>query len=64
MPIHRHAPGEVAALPGMYALVDHFGVPLGFTSWFAKGERLPLVAAVDLVWYVLVDTRIESAQAA
>jgi hypothetical protein len=65
MPIYRLAPGEAAPLPGMYALVDHWGTPLGYTGWFEKGDRLPLVTATtELTWYVLVDASIDNAQAA
>jgi hypothetical protein len=64
MAILHQTPGEAALAPGIYALVGHYGEQLGFTGWFDKGERLPLVAANDLVWYVLVDISIENAQAA
>jgi hypothetical protein len=63
--ILRQAPGEAALVAGTYALVGHYGEPLGLTQCCEKGEGLPLVAATDqLVWFVLVDKSIETAQAA
>jgi hypothetical protein len=64
MAILRHAPGEVAPVAGLYALVGHYGEPLGFAERYEKGERLPLVAADQLVWFVCVESSTETAQAA
>jgi hypothetical protein len=59
MPIVRSQPGEVARFSSTYALVGHYGEPVGVAVWRNAGERLPLVAvAVEHeppVWYVLAD---------
>ncbi len=66
MVILRLAPGEPAPWAGTYALVGHYGEPIGFAKRCAKGDRLPLAAANadGPLWYVLVDFSTMDAQAA
>lgn len=66
MVILRFQPGEFAPMAGMYALVGHFGEPSGFAVKCTQGERLPLTAvgADGPLWFVLVDSSGEDAQAA
>jgi hypothetical protein len=60
----RLDPGTTALVAGTYSLVGHFGEPLGFTEWFDKGERLPLVAVDEAVYFALVERSTRKAEAA
>jgi hypothetical protein len=64
--ILRQAPGETALLPGTYALVGHFGAPIGYSVKVGKGERLLLTAIAHdgPLWWSLVDISTEAIQAA
>jgi hypothetical protein len=64
MAILRQSPGEATLVAGTYALVDHYGEPMGFSAWFDVGDRLPLVATDEVVWFALTDRTVENAQAA
>ena len=64
MAILRHAPGERVPIAGIYALVGHYGEPMGFAEWFDEGEELPLAFANGPLWFVLTDEVEEAAQAA
>lgn len=64
MAILRHAPGERVEIAGTYALVGHFGEPMGFAKWFEVGDRLPLAVADGPLWYVLVDVPAVGSKAA
>jgi hypothetical protein len=55
MAILRHAPGERVPIAGTYALVGHYGDPMGYSAWFDEGDELPLAYATAPLWYVLVD---------
>jgi hypothetical protein len=67
MTILRYAPGESAPSAGMYALVGHFGEPIGVAIWCEKGAKLPLAAvAEDIgpIWYFQIGAEIPSRLAA
>lgn len=66
MPVLRLSPGEAAPWEGTYALVGHYGEPLGFALRRNAGEPLPLVAIgvshEPPLWWHMIDA--EAAQAA
>lgn len=53
MAIYRYKPGEVTPRSGMYALVGHYGEPIGVAAWFDKGAKLPLAVVSEEIAYPL-----------
>lgn len=56
MAIVRFEPGTAVPQAGTYALVGHYGEPLGRWCWRDAGERLPPTASRDETegWYVWI----------
>jgi hypothetical protein len=51
--IQRYEPGRAVTRSGMYALVGHFGEPVGVAAWFDQGAKLPLTVVSEEIAYPL-----------
>lgn len=67
MTILRFAPGDVAPSAGVFALVGHFGEPVGVAIWRDKGEKLPhlmVASTMGPLWFVQIGAEAPSSLAA